>query len=239
LYQGADVINVSLGKVFPPGLSEAQQEDLQNNRFKPEERLYKKVMEIAEKHNAIVVIAAGNDDILAGADPINRPKNFVVVSALDKNSKNLEKAGFSNYGDYTTISAPGVSIYSSVGDDGYISWPGTSMAAPIITGTIALMKSLNKNLTSEQIKCILQGTGKPVEGNVGNLVQLDQVLAKVKSGDFSSCESKEDSPPLGDGSSPEAPPSSGNERKNELLREMEKLRKQLELLEQELSKIKD
>jgi subtilisin family serine protease len=243
LYQGADVINVSLGKAFPPGLSEAQQEDLQNNRFKSEERLYKKVMEIAEKHNAIVVIAAGNDDILAGADPINRPKNFVVVSALDKNSKNLEKAGFSNYGDYSTISAPGVSIYSSVGDDGYKSWEGTSMAAPIITGTIALMKSLNKDLTVEQIKCILQGTGKPVEGNVGNLVQLDQVLAKVKSGDFSNCQSKEDSPPLGDGSgdgsSPEAPPASGNERKNELLREMERLRKQLELLEGELSKIKD
>jgi hypothetical protein len=151
-------------------------------------------MEIAEKHNAIVVMAAGNDNMLAGVEPMNRPKNFVVVSALDKDSQNIDKAGFSNYGDYSTISAPGVSIYSSVSDDGYQVMDGTSMAAPIITGTIALMKSLNKDLTVEQIKCILQGTGKPVEGNVGNMVQLDKVLEKVKSGDFSNCQSQENQP---------------------------------------------
>jgi subtilisin family serine protease len=73
---------------------------------------------------------------------------------------------------------------------------GTSMAAPIITGSIALMKSLNKDLTAEQIKCLLQGTGKPVDGNVGNMVQLDQVLAKVKSGDFSNCQSQDDQPEI-------------------------------------------
>jgi len=196
LYQGADVINVSLGLEFSGSLPESEQENLQNNRFKEEERLWQKVMEIAEKHNAIVVMAAGNNDMLAGINPMNRPKNFVVVSALDKDSQNLDKAVFSNYGDYSTISAPGVSIYSSVGDDGYKMMDGTSMATPIITGTIALMKSLKNDLTAEQIKCILQGTGKPVEGNVGNLVQLDKVLEKVKSGDFSNCESQENQPQI-------------------------------------------
>jgi subtilisin family serine protease len=359
LYQGADVINVSLGTNFTGRLSEAEQRDLQNNHFKEEERIWKKVMEIAEKHNSIVVMAAGNDNMLAGVEPMNRPKNFVVVSALDKDSQNIDKAGFSNYGDYSTISAPGVSIYSSVSDDGYQVMDGTSMAAPIITGTIALMKSLNKDLTVEQIKCILQGTGKPVEGNVGNMVQLDKVLEKVKSGDFSNCQSQENQPEtpstgdvqvllswdnyndldlmctdpfgntvsfqkprvasggmleidtnrgypdsetpieniywptggapggtynvylsyykkhtptndspykikvkygnkteeftgtikeedrtvligsftLGNGTGPSQPPASGNERKNELLREMERLRKQLDLLERELGNI--
>jgi len=59
---------------------------------------------------------------------------------------------------------------------------GTSMATPIVSGTIALMKSLNENLTNEQIICILQSTGVAADGKIGNLIQLDKALKKVKAG---------------------------------------------------------
>ncbi len=49
---------------------------------------------------------------------------------------------------YSTVSAPGVDIYSTVGSNDYQVMDGTSMAAPIVTGTIALMKSLNENFNS-------------------------------------------------------------------------------------------
>jgi subtilisin family serine protease len=189
LYQGADVINISLGtsfnglNAFPPDF----QQDLIKNHFKEEERLWREIMRIAANHKSTIVVAAGNDNVLAGIDAMQRPELIVTVSAVDKNNQNYNKANFSNYGSYSAISAPGVGIYSTVGSNGYETMDGTSMAAPIITGSIALMKSLNDSLTTKQIICILQNTGLITQGNIGKLVQLDKALAKVKSGDISNC----------------------------------------------------
>jgi subtilisin family serine protease len=185
-YQGADVVNVSLGMNLAglDKMPEEVQRDLIHSRFKPEERLWNKVMEIAEKHNATVVIAAGNDNILAGITPYQRQKNVIVVSATDKNNKpaSSQKAEFSNYGEYSSVSAPGVDIYSAAGGNGYETMNGTSMAAPIVAGAAALMKSLNESLTSEQIKCILKATGLRTGSEVGELIQIDKALEMVKSG---------------------------------------------------------
>jgi subtilisin family serine protease len=189
LYQGADVVNVSLGNQFK-GLSqfpESVQRDLIYNHFKEEERLWREIMRIAASHNSTIVVAAGNDNVLAGIDPIQRPELFVTVSAVDKNNRNLSKAEFSNYGSFSTISAPGVGIYSSIGENDYKTLDGTSMAAPIVTGAIALMKSLNNTLTTKQIICILQSTGLETQGNIGKLIQLDKALEMVKSGETVDC----------------------------------------------------
>jgi subtilisin family serine protease len=189
LYQGADVVNVSLGSMFTElaHYGEAVQKDLINNHFKEEERLWRHVMRIAASHNSSIVIAAGNDNVLAGIDAIQRPELFITVSAVDKYNRAYNKADFSNFGPYSDISAPGVGIYSSVGKDGYQTMDGTSMAAPIITGAVALMKSLNDKLTNKQILCILQGTGAETHDNIGKLVQLDKALQKVKSNEVVDC----------------------------------------------------
>ncbi|MDI9311746.1 MAG: S8 family serine peptidase [Limnohabitans sp.] len=236
LYQGADVINVSLGMEFKGNFSESEQRQLQNNYFKEEERLWNKIMEISDKHKTIIVVAAGNENMLAGISPISRPKSFIVVSAVDKSNQEYHKAGFSNYGDYSTVSAPGVSIYSTVGNNDYQFMQGTSMAAPIITGTIALMKSLNANLTTEQIVCILQRTGIPTQGKVGNLVQIDQALQKLQSGEFKNCDNQPDTASKGDIINTPPPP---HRRKDDLLREREKLQKQLDEIDRELKEIRN
>jgi subtilisin family serine protease len=198
LYQGADVVNVSLGLMLPQRLTLDQQKNLQQNYFQEEERLWNEVMRIAKKHKSIVVFAAGNDNVLAGIEPMNRPKGFVVVSAVDKKNSSLQKAVFSNHGDYSAISAPGVDIYSTVGENNYQTMDGTSMAAPIITGSIALMKSINRDLTASQAICILQSTGLFINASIGNLVQLDKALLKVKNNEFSECQSAPDVPSTGD-----------------------------------------
>ena len=46
----------------------------------------------------------------------------------------------------------------------YLSLSGTSMAAPIVTGTIALMLEANPSLTPNAVKAILQYTAEVVEG---------------------------------------------------------------------------
>ena len=192
LYQGADVVNISLGESFMglDAFPEATQRDLMKNHFKEEERLWNKVSSIAEKHSAIIVVAAGNDNVLAGIDALQRPKNIIVVSAVDKQNRSFARTNFSNYGEYSDISAPGVDIYSCC-KTGYETYDGTSMAAPIVSGAVALMKSLNRNLTAEQILCVLKKTGKQVSGNIGPMLQLDKALQKVKSGNFNDCDNEE------------------------------------------------
>lgn len=189
LYQGADVVNVSLGSQFT-GLSqfpESAQQDLIRNHFKEEERLWREIMRIAAKHNSTMVVAAGNDNVLAGIDALQRPELFITVSAVDKNNQSFGKADFSNYGEYSTISAPGVGIYSSIGKNDYQIMDGTSMAAPIVSGAVALMKSLNDTITTKQIICILQNTAIEAQGNIGKLIQLDKALEKVNSGEVIDC----------------------------------------------------
>jgi hypothetical protein len=162
--------------------------------------LWNKIMQIAEKHNAAIVVAAGNDNVLAGITPYQRQKNVIVVSATDKNNQpaSSQKADFSNYGEYSTVSAPGVGIYSSIGKNGYDTLSGTSMASPIVAGTVALMKCLNESLTAKQIICILKTTGMETGSYIGELVQIDKALETVKSGpanwpnckEVSSCDAK-------------------------------------------------
>ena len=184
VYQGADVINISLGQQFSSlsGVDEGLQRQLIRDHFKEEERLWREISRIAARHKATIVVAAGNDGVLAGIDALHRPDNVIVVSAVDKNLSSLRRANFSNYGDFSTISAPGVEIYSTVGADKYETMQGTSMASPVVTGAVALMKSINKDLTSGQIISILQQTGLPVAGHVGKLIQIDRALQTVNGG---------------------------------------------------------
>lgn len=181
IYQGADVINVSLGNPFVglDAYSEEAQRDLLRNYFKEEQRLWNKVGQIAEAYSAIIVVAAGNDNVLAGITPIQRPENILVVSAVDKNNQSISKSNFSNYGEYTTVSAPGVNMFSAYKND-YEVFEGTSMAAPLVSGAIALMRSIDPNLTAEKAICILQNTGEKTSGRAGNLIQIDKALLALK-----------------------------------------------------------
>ena len=170
----------------PGALPIGIQNRLISSNFKEEERLWKEVFRIAEEHNAIIVLAAGNENIMAGIDPMQRPSQAITVSAIDKKGNLFSKSSFSNYGTYSTISAPGVQIYSTYGNDSYAYLDGTSMAAPIVTGAVALLKSKDKKLSSETIKNILVSTGIPVRGNIGNMIQLGKALNALSSGQFSS-----------------------------------------------------
>ena len=189
LYQGADVVNVSLGMKYEDisQISENKQRDLINNHFKEEERLWREVMKIADAHNSTIVVAAGNDNVLTGIEALQRPESFITVSATDKNNNGIQKANFSNYGMYSNISAPGVGIYSTVGSNGYQKMDGTSMAAPVVSGAVALIKSLNSSITTSEIICILENTGIPTQGSIGNLIQVDKALQKVNSSTAEDC----------------------------------------------------
>lgn len=184
VHKGADVVNISIGPSFQ-GLNQLPvevQNQIAQTQFKNVEKLWNRVCKLAAQKNTILVFAAGNDDILSSIPPENRSSVAITVGAVDQK---LYPTDFTNYGPCTDISAPGKEIYSSFPVKDFKSFDGTSMAAPIVTGTIALMKSIKKDLTIQQAYNVLYNTGQDVYGNMPPMVQVDLALEAVKRGDFS------------------------------------------------------
>lgn len=74
------------------------------------------------------------------------------------------------------IAAPGLSILSTLGSSGYKTESGTSMASPVITGVIALIKSAYPNYTSQQVIDRLCSTADKIPGT-GSWWQCGRVNA--------------------------------------------------------------
>jgi serine protease len=146
----ADVLNLSLGG---PGDSEIMNEQMQ----------------IAVDSGALVIVAAGNDNIDAsGFTPANAPAVITVAALGNGYGSTAPRASYSNFGDDVEIAAPGGETASgeengvlSTVDDyvGYLQ--GTSMASPHVAGLAMLMKSVNRGLTQAQALDIMQQTADP------------------------------------------------------------------------------
>lgn len=218
VHKGADVVNISIGPSFQ-GLNQLPielQNQIAQTKFKNVEKLWNRVCMLAADKKSILVFAAGNEDILSSIPPENRSAVAITVGAVDQK---LYPTYFTNYGPCTDISAPGKEIYSSFPVKDFRSCDGTSMAAPIVTGTVALMKSLKKDLTVEQVRNVLYKTGCDVYGNIPPMVQVNLALEAVKRGEFSTPPAREMRPVPGtaiDAASGETP-SSWTEPINEII----------------------
>lgn len=82
--------------------------------------------------------------------------NKLVVAASDRNDG---RPSFSNYGrGHVDLAAPGEDIYSTLKDGQYGLKSGTSMAAPLVAGTAALLATLHPDWTPGQLReAILAG----------------------------------------------------------------------------------
>jgi subtilisin family serine protease len=159
----ASVINLSLGIQLPPFIQIPLQEQKEyiSSYAKDEEEFWKDLFQFADEKNITCVLAAGNNNMLTGFDSFQRAKSTIKVGAIDQN---FEKAQFSNFGNATTIYAPGVSIFGAGPNNSYEYLEGTSMAAPIVSGVIGLMKSWNPDLTNQEIISQLEATAFQKDG---------------------------------------------------------------------------
>ena len=120
----------------------------------------------ARSRGAVVVVAAGNSAADASTStPANCPQ-AISVAAIGPTGL---KADFSNYGSLVDISGPGVGVWSTVdsGSQGpaapsYAAYGGTSMAAPHVVVSAALLASADPSLAPDAIEAILKASAAPL-----------------------------------------------------------------------------
>lgn len=179
---GAKVINTSFGKGYSPH----------------KEWVWEAIKYAAEK-DVLIVNAAGNDgdDIDVVKTFPNDSKdllteisdNVITIGAMSSNYDENLAADFSNYGKRNVdIFAPGVQIYSTVPENGYELFNGTSMAAPSTAGVAALIRSYYPKLTASQVKHIIMNSGTKINLEVikpGSVSQENPNGVKVPFSDLS------------------------------------------------------
>ncbi|MBD3297959.1 MAG: S8 family serine peptidase, partial [candidate division Zixibacteria bacterium] len=151
-----------------------------------------------EAMGIVCVFAAGNEgpnsmSIRNPADRATSPTSSFSVGAVDATIDGLPVPSFSSRGPSACdgvsvkpeMAAPGVAIYSSYKGHTYRTMNGTSMAAPFVAGTVALMRQINPNLTPEQIKSILLSSATDLgpsgeDNEYGHgLLDLPEALSRV------------------------------------------------------------
>lgn len=124
--EGANVINISGGQ-----LASSAESDL----------LLANAIHLCQENNVLIVAAAGND----GGECLHIPaaiESVLAVGAMDAQGNPI---GFSNWGEaYQThgILAPGENIMGATPGGGIATKTGTSFAAPIVSGIVALLLSI-------------------------------------------------------------------------------------------------
>ncbi len=148
---GANVINMSVG-------------------WQDDYPVMRQAFEYAQKHDVLIVVAAGNDssnnDAVADYPANYNFDNVIAVAASDRKN-NL--AFYSNFGAHNVpIAAPGGTqnkmVWSAYKKNPrnllFVGMAGTSMASPLVAGVAAQVWGVNPGMTAQQVKQILLSTTK-------------------------------------------------------------------------------
>lgn len=134
--------------------------------------LLEREIERARLRGSLFVAAAGNSRTnIDGAPvyPASYPQDNILTVAATEWDDSL--ARFSNWGASSVdLGAPGTSILSTYPPDRLAWLQGTSMAAPFVSGVVALVKSEHPAWTVPQIKQHILATAEPTSRLAGKCV---------------------------------------------------------------------
>lgn len=140
---GADVVNLSL-------VSES-----------PSNALHEAIR-YAYRHDVPVVTAAGN-----GPESVSYPGAWDETISVGASTVWGALASFSTRANRVDLIAPGANVlvpwWSPEDGNGWRNSSGTSFAAPMVSGTFALLLSINPDLSIEELRSIVLSTALPVE----------------------------------------------------------------------------
>ncbi|MCW5777353.1 MAG: S8 family serine peptidase [Phycisphaeraceae bacterium] len=108
----------------------------------------------ADQNGMPVIAAAGNNNSQSPFYPAYYPE-AIAIGATNASDN---RAGFSNYGNWIDVVAPGEDIVSTVHwtNSSYEFYSGTSMAAPHVSGLVALMYTKNPGLSGAEVRQLLR-----------------------------------------------------------------------------------
>ncbi len=113
------------------------------------------ILLLAENQGILLIAAAGNDNDSTPFFPAASPRCLAVGSTdqLD------HRSGFSNFGSYVDVMAPGTDIYSCLvgSNQDYGNLSGTSMACPLTAGLAGLILSNSPGITAAQLRSRIVG----------------------------------------------------------------------------------
>ncbi|MFQ3611655.1 MAG: S8 family serine peptidase [Fimbriimonadales bacterium] len=113
----------------------------------------------AWNRGCLLVAAAGNSGSSSPLYPAYYT-NVIAVAATDSSDR---LASFSQFGSWVNIAAPGVAILSTIPNNRYASYDGTSMACPHVAGAAALIWAQYPNLSNQQLRSLLEQNVDPYQ----------------------------------------------------------------------------
>jgi len=136
---GAKVLNFSFGEVHSSPIMHS-------------------AIKFAHSLGVIMVASSGNEN----KDIKHYPSDYPEVIAVGASTADNRRWGFSNYGGNLCLIAPGHSVMTTTFGDSYEPKSGTSLAAPHVSASVALLLEINPEFTLSNIKGILSATATSV-----------------------------------------------------------------------------
>jgi minor extracellular protease Epr len=135
----------------------------------------------AYRKGIVIVASAGNSGSAYGV--IDEPASYKETIAVAASSKANQIADYSSRGKGIAVTAPGSLIFSTWLKGAYKTQSGTSMAAPHVTGSAALLLAVNKAATPASVLARLQQSAVRLKGynalqQGSGLLQLNRLLSK-------------------------------------------------------------
>jgi subtilisin family serine protease len=133
-------------------------------------------------NGTLPVAAAGNDSTVLPYYP-GAYENTLSVAAINQD---LSKSGFSDWGSWVDVAAPGTGLTATKSGGGYQGFGGTSGACPHVAGLAALIFGAKPSATVAEVRNAIENTSRPLiqapfgeyttYGLVDSAAALDAVL---------------------------------------------------------------
>lgn len=146
---GADIVNLSIGGEYNYSVRAA--------------------IAYANANGVFVVAATGNGGLEQPLYPARHSAAMSNVISVGAHNTNDARAWFSNYvgeSGAVQVDAPGVNVYSTLPNNGYGRYSGTSSSAPFVSGLAAMVLSVNAEFSPSLVRhFIVEGAIRDISGS--------------------------------------------------------------------------
>jgi subtilisin len=137
-------------------------------------------IKLADRQGVIMVAASGND----GKPGVSFPARYPEVISVGSINREGQISDYSQYGNSLDIVAPGEEIFSTWKGKSYKTISGTSMACAHVTGALALILSLKRNISPSGAREILFQHAKKLSASYlkqgHGLVSVKEIITNLK-----------------------------------------------------------